>query len=120
MILNDDDADTAAAAVHDVIEEDYNSKSRSLQGYSCCYIQLFNLDLQPCFVALSSGRPSWLVESEEVLLQQVKHLTHYVYTSSAGHTAGHYCMLEEELARVVVVSHVMQHFSIFFRYREGG
>lgn len=112
MILNDDAADdAAAAAVHDVNKEDYNSKSKSLQG---CYIQLFNLDLQPCFVELSSGRPSWLVESEEVLLRQVKHLTHYVDTYSAGAASGHYCMLEEELARVVVVSHVMQHFSIFF------
>ena len=85
--------DTAAAAaaavvaVHDVDKEDCTSQSRRLQGYSC-YIQLFNLDLQPCFVELSSGHPSWLVESEEVLLRQVKHLTHYVDTTSsvAGHT----------------------------------
>jgi hypothetical protein len=98
--------DTAAAAVHDVDKEDCTSQSRRLKGYSC-YIQLFNLDLQPCFVELSSGQPSWLVESEEVLLRQVKHLTHYVDTTSsaAGHT--HLCskstvdLTDEELALVV-------------------
>ena len=50
----------------------------------CFYIQLYNLDLQPCFVDLSTGRPSWLVESDDVLLQQVKYLTHFVVDSSAG------------------------------------
>lgn len=87
MIL---DTSAAAAVIHDVDKEDCTSQSRRLQGYSF-YIQLFNLDLQPCFVELSSGHPSWLVESEEVLLRQVKHLTHYVNTtfSAAGHTAGH-------------------------------
>ena len=105
MIL---DTAAAAAAVHDVNKEDYTSQSRRLQGYSY-YIQLFNLDLQPCFVELSSGHPSWLVESEEVLLRQVKHLTHYVDTTSsvAGHTVGHTQItvrrvdLDEELALVV-------------------
>lgn len=85
MILDTAAAAAAVVAVHDVDKEDCTS--RRLQDYSC-YIQLFNLDLQPCFVELSSGHPSWLVESEEVLLRQVKHLTHYVDTTSsiAGHT----------------------------------
>jgi len=68
----------AAAAAHDVGKE--------WTPQSSCYIQLFNLDLQPCFVELNSGRPSWLMESIEELLHQVKYLTHFVNTSAVSET----------------------------------
>lgn len=79
-MIRDETTTTTTTAV------DCTSQSRRLQeGFICpSYIQLFNLDLQPCFVELNSGHPSWLVESEEALLRQVKHLTHYVLDTSSS------------------------------------